>query len=182
MNILHVPFRMKQHFSTYEPMLKEIKQKYEVGVPIATPPHTTCHPSSFSLQTVTKEKMLACLERDRAVSEVSPRLHRCLHTNKLPISSLQVGCLQSTLQSVQSPTNATGKNTSGHVRDEKKQLKKTRVCLYDSNCHMASCLPCPAGKGISPRAKQPTLPRPPSCVYPPHTYWRTAADTCLSGT
>lgn len=52
--------KLQQHINSYEPVLKTLKNKYE---------------------TVTKEKMLACIERDKAISEVS--------------------CLQSTLHSLQ---------------------------------------------------------------------------------
>lgn len=59
--------RVKDHYSDYEPLMQALQQKYQV---------------------VSKERMLACLERDRVKYEVN--------------------CLQSTLQSVQ---QATGPST-----------------------------------------------------------------------
>ena len=89
---------MKQHFSTYEPVLQELKQKYEVSfhccyhlASYPGPSHSSgrglgtrlCyHPAASHLaplicQAVTKEKMLASLERDRALSEVGGSVAVC---------------------------------------------------------------------------------------------------------
>lgn len=44
-----VDFRLKEHYSKYEPMAEELKQKYDTAL---------------------KEKMLSKLERDRAVAQL----------------------------------------------------------------------------------------------------------------
>ena len=73
--------RLRKHFSSYEPMLQQLRKKYEVSTrhpplslspPSLSPTLTLPHP--HSLQSMTKEKTLACLERDRALSEVRVRL------------------------------------------------------------------------------------------------------------
>jgi len=91
--------KMKQHFSTYEPMLQELRQKYE---------------------TVTKEKMLACLDRDRAMSEV--------------------GCLQSTLQSVQRDPHPGKATTTTSLPTSKQKPKQSRKAKVHSCCHVY--VPC----------------------------------------
>ena len=45
----HIECRLKRHYGSYEPTLQQLKQKYEA---------------------VMKERMLAKLERDRAVNQV----------------------------------------------------------------------------------------------------------------
>ena len=47
--MLVIYYRLKKHYSSYEPTLRELKQKYETAM---------------------KEKMLTKLERDRAVGQV----------------------------------------------------------------------------------------------------------------
>ena len=49
LHVLYLNYRLKKHYSSYEPTLRELKQKYETAM---------------------KEKMLTKLERDRAVGQV----------------------------------------------------------------------------------------------------------------
>lgn len=77
--------RLKEHYSGYEAQLTSLQQRYE---------------------SASKEKALAALERDRALSEVYT-IHVWSKPAVLHVSChmclLQVSCLQATLQSVQGP-------------------------------------------------------------------------------
>ena len=74
--------RMKDHFSQYEPLMVQLKHKYQVSQwhsqrPLDLQLSLSVQSCMFNVQAITREKMLASLERDRAVSEVYIYMHVC---------------------------------------------------------------------------------------------------------